>query len=292
VELGELSRLREPDPGETTEVPRIPDPGETVDLPRIEDSEIDWVDPVPDTDRAARRRAREAGRRPRVPREPAPREPASREPEFREPAARAPAPRDPAPRDPAPRDPEPLAPEPAAAEQVAPEQVAPELPAPEPEPRGAWAVRRARLSGTMLLIAAAALAAALFLPWSHQFSATILTRYGHSQALSGVPRAPDAWQVYSIVDSLLLVLALALALTPRIAGRRGRLVVAGFVVVALAFTVHALKTAPTDGALIVNTGTSPATYLPNAPRPGTGEDLALVALGLAIVGVALSFTAD
>jgi hypothetical protein len=288
VELVELSRLRESDPGETTEVPRIPDPGETVDLPAITDAELDWVDPVPDVERAARRRARQAGRRPRTSREAAP---ATREPEPKERAARAPTPMAPAPRASAARAPAAPAPEPLAPAPPGPEPVAPAPPIPA-APRGAWAVGLGRLSKTMLIVAGVALAAALFLPWSHQFSATILTRYGHSQALAGVPRAPDAWQVYSIVDALLLVLALALALTPRIAGRRGRLVVAGFVVVALAFTVHALKRAPTNGALIVNTATSPATYLPNSPKPGTGEDLAAVALGLAILGIALSFTAD
>jgi hypothetical protein len=145
-----------------------------------------------------------------------------------------------------------------------------------------------RVADVLLLAAAATLAISLFLPWSHQFSASLLARYGSSPMLAGVARNPDAWQVYSIVDVLLALLAAALVLGALAGGRTARLVLSGFVLVALAFTVHALNVAPTNGANIVNTSVSPATYLPNSPRPGSGEDVAVVALGLAVAGLALS----
>lgn len=148
-----------------------------------------------------------------------------------------------------------------------------------------------RLADWLLVLGGVALAVSLFLPWSHQFSATLLARYGSSPLLRGVPRSPDAWQVYSIVDALLALLAGALVVTALVGGRTARLVLTGFVLIALAFTVHAVNVAPTNGANIVNTAVSPATYLPNSPRPGGGEDLALVALGIAVAGLALSVPA-
>ena len=140
----------------------------------------------------------------------------------------------------------------------------------------------------MIRLGAVGLAASLFLPWSHQFSPSLLARFGSSPLLRGVPRDPTAWQVYSIVDGLLAGLAAALALAASAGGRTARRVLAGFVVVALAFTVHALSVPPTNGANVVDNAARPASYLSNAPRSGAGEALALVALLLAGAGLGLS----
>ena len=59
---------------------------------------------------------------------------------------------------------------------------------------------------------------------------------------------------------------------------------------ALAFTIHALSVPPTNGATIFDASTG--TYAPNAPASGAGEVVAVVGLGLAMLGLALSFTAD
>ena len=120
----------------------------------------------------------------------------------------------------------------------------------------------------LILLGAVALAVSLFLPWSHQHVAGDST----------------AWQVYSIVDVCLAVLAAALALTALIGGSVRRLVLVIASGVALAFTIHAQATPPTNG-------TTPTATVP-APRPGAGETVAIVGLAVAVAGLALSFTAD
>jgi hypothetical protein len=144
----------------------------------------------------------------------------------------------------------------------------------------------------MMVAAAPALLASLFLTWSHQFSPSLLARYGGSSMLRGVPHDPNAWQVYSIVDGLLVALAAALVVFSRIGTRVARVVLAGFVLIALAFVVHAVKKPPTDGANIFEPNLSAPAYVPNTPRSGSGEVLALAALGIAIGGIALSLAVE
>jgi hypothetical protein len=129
---------------------------------------------------------------------------------------------------------------------------------------------------------------ALFLPWSHQFSAGVLARYGGSAVLAGVARSPDAWQVYSIIDVLLALLAAALVISAVGGERRARLIVAAFALLAVAFIVHALAVPPTNGANLAEHVGGTVRYLPNAPRPGTGELLALAGIGVALGGIAFS----
>lgn len=121
----------------------------------------------------------------------------------------------------------------------------------------------------LILLGAVALAVSLFLPWSHQHVA------------GGTAADPTAWQVYSIVDGCLAVLAAGLALVAMIGGRVRRLVLVIASGVALAFTIHAHTTPPTNGAV-----------LETHPSPGAGETVAIVGLGVAVAGLALSFTAD
>ena len=139
-----------------------------------------------------------------------------------------------------------------------------------------------------MTVGAILLFGSLFMTWSHQFSPSLLAKYGNSPVLRGVPREPDAWQVYSIVDVLLATLAAAIALTARFGDRRARLVCAALVLVALAFVVHALKVPPTSGANIYDPFAHPPGYVPNAPRSGSGEVLAALSLGLTICGISLS----
>jgi hypothetical protein len=119
----------------------------------------------------------------------------------------------------------------------------------------------------LILLGAIALLVALFLPWS---------RHGRADQ--------TAWQVYSIVDVGLALLAAGLAAVAMIGGRVRRLVLMIASGVALAFAVHAHVTAPTDGADVYATAA--------APRPGAGETVAIVGLAVALAGVVLSFTAD
>lgn len=143
------------------------------------------------------------------------------------------------------------------------------------------------ISDWLMVLAAVVLFVSLFLTWSHQFSPAFWARFGGTAALQGVPRDPTAWQVYSVVDVLLAVLA-GLLFAVALRGWKGARIAALLgLVVALAFTVHALGTPPTNGANLFD----PSLKISNHPTAGAGELVALVGLGLGLVGVALSFTA-
>lgn len=153
--------------------------------------------------------------------------------------------------------------------------------------------RRAELAGDWMVIAGAAvLFGSLFLTWSHQFSRRFLAEWGAAPVLSGVPRNPTAWQVYSIADVLLALLAVSLPAIALTAGRRGRLVLLATAGVALAFTVHALNVAPTNGAAFYQPMLGTPGYVPNMPTAGPGEPLAIVGLGIAMVGLLLTLGAE
>jgi hypothetical protein len=144
----------------------------------------------------------------------------------------------------------------------------------------------------LILLGAVALLVSLCLPWSHQFSRAFLAEWAGSVQLRNVPHSPTAWQVYSAADVLLALLAgslLAVALT---GGRRRKLAVLIASACALAFTLHARSVPPTNGADISQPAVGVPGYVANSPAAAAGETVALAALGVAIVGVALSFTAD
>lgn len=150
--------------------------------------------------------------------------------------------------------------------------------------------KREAIADWLMLLGAPLLFLALFLTWSHQFSRSFLVRYGASAALQGVPHDPTAWQVYSVVDVLLAVLAAGLLIVALRGSRPGRVAVLLGLAIALAFTIHALSVPPTNGADIFQASTG--RYAANSPASGPGETLALVGIVLGLVGVLISFTAD
>jgi hypothetical protein len=128
----------------------------------------------------------------------------------------------------------------------------------------------------------------LFLTWSHQLPRPVLDAVGASPVLRGVPADPTAWQVYSAVDVLLALLAASLVAVAVLgASRRVRVALLVAAGIGLAFAVHARSVPPTNGALIVNPAAAPA-YLHDPATPGTGETVAIIALGLAGAGLGLS----
>ena len=137
----------------------------------------------------------------------------------------------------------------------------------------------------LIVLGAVALLVALFLPWSHQFSPGFEARFAPTGMLRGVPRDPTAWQVYSLADVGFALIVAGLLVAAMIGGRTRRLGVLLAAAVALAFTVHARSAPPTTGTVVH----APVT---NRPRPGAGETVAIAALGVAIAGLVLSFTAD
>ena len=152
--------------------------------------------------------------------------------------------------------------------------------------------KREVISDWLMLLGAPILLGSLFLAWSHQFSPGFVARYAHTPALNGLPRDPTAWQVYSVFDVLLAVLALALLAVALRGARPARVAVLLGLMVAVAFTWHALGRPPTRGADLFDPSLSPPGYTPNHPTAGAGEVVALVGLGLGIGGVLVSFTAD
>lgn len=151
---------------------------------------------------------------------------------------------------------------------------------------------RETISDWLMAIAGPLLAGSLFLTWSHQLSASLRAQYGASAALQGVPADPNAWQVYSAADVLLVLVAAGLIVVALVGGRGRRVVLALGLAVALAFVIHALSVPPTNGVTLFDPTLAPPGYSANAVSSGAGEVLALVALVLGSVGVALGFTVD
>jgi hypothetical protein len=136
---------------------------------------------------------------------------------------------------------------------------------------------REAIADWLMLLGAAALLVSLFLAWSHQSPPDLV-------ALRGVPRDPTAWQVYSVADVLLALVTATLVFVAFLGTRIARLVAIVPVGIAMAFVVRASSVPPTNGVALA--------LLTNHPRGGTGETVALVGLGVALAGLALSFTAD
>jgi hypothetical protein len=144
----------------------------------------------------------------------------------------------------------------------------------------------------LIVLGAVGLLASLFLTWSHQFSRPFLAEFGTSELLQGVPHDPTGWQVFSAADVMLALLAGGLVLVALVGDRLWRLVALVAAGVGLAFTLHALSEPPTNGANIFNPALSVPTYFPNSATAGVGETVALAALGVAIVGLLVSFAAE
>jgi hypothetical protein len=150
--------------------------------------------------------------------------------------------------------------------------------------------KREAISDWLMMLAGPILLGSLFLTWSHQFSRSFLARYASSAALAGVPHDPNAWQLYSVVDVLLGLVAAALIAVSLRGTRNARVALALGLAVAVAFTIHALSVPPTNGADLFDAAADH--YAADLPTAGPGVTVALVALVLGSVGVLMSFTAD
>ncbi len=141
-----------------------------------------------------------------------------------------------------------------------------------------------------MVAAGALLLISLFLVWSHQLSAVVVVRHAGTGTFDGIPRDPDAWQVYTSADVLLALLSVGLVVAALRGGRTIRMVLTGAVAIALAFVVHALGTPPTNGASVFDPATQ--SYVTTGAHAGVGVTVALVALAIAAAALLLSFTAD
>jgi hypothetical protein len=136
--------------------------------------------------------------------------------------------------------------------------------------------------------AAVLLLISLFLVWSHQLSAAVVARYAGTGAFDGIPRNPDAWQVYTTADVLLALLSVGLVVVALRGGQTLRMAL--IAAIALAFVVHALGTPPTNGASVFDPATR--SYVATGAHAGIGVTVALVALAIAAAALLLSLTAD
>ncbi len=151
---------------------------------------------------------------------------------------------------------------------------------------------RETISDWLMAISGPLLLGSLFLTWSHQLSTGVRARYGATAALAGVPADPTAWQVYSGADVLLAAVAGGLMAVSLWGGRARRIALSLALAVAVVFVVHALSVPPTNGVQLFDPTLTPPGYSANPVGSGTGEVLALVALGLGSLGVGLAFTVD
>jgi hypothetical protein len=140
----------------------------------------------------------------------------------------------------------------------------------------------------MLVVGALALFASLFLTWSHQFPPSL----NGVVVLQGVPSDPTAWQVYSAADVVLAVVAASLFAVAMYGTRVIRALAFGMSFATLVFVLHALASPPTNGIGGLTTANVAPDYALPPAGAGIGETVALIALALAIVGLATSFTAD
>ena len=154
------------------------------------------------------------------------------------------------------------------------------------------ALRGQTAADWLMLVGAVGLFVSLFLTWSHQLSPRLLAVLAASPVLRGVPADPTAWQVYSVADVLLGVLALSLAVLALRGRSRGpRVAALAAVALALAFAAHATSVAPTDGLLVIDPNNPPA-YLAHHATPGPGETVAIISLGLAAAALLISLGLD
>ncbi len=142
-----------------------------------------------------------------------------------------------------------------------------------------WRGRWIAAAGALLL------AGSLWLTWSHERTPALVRRFGAGPVLAGVPAAADAWQVYAASSFVLLALAGAIAAAGWRGGRTTRLTVGLLALLAVAFVAHALASPPTAG-LALATGSPVPRYLPDLATSGAGEPIALLALALALAGLA------
>jgi hypothetical protein len=154
-------------------------------------------------------------------------------------------------------------------------------------------VSKARLESAadwLMVLGAAALLVSLFATWSHQFSAAFFTRWNGTGLLGRVPRDATAWQLYSVADILLALIAGGLVAMALAGAPKARIVMLLAVAVGVAFTLHALRQPPTNGVTVFDSRL--AGYVPSSPTAGFGETLALAGLGGGLAGLLLSFAAD
>jgi hypothetical protein len=152
--------------------------------------------------------------------------------------------------------------------------------------------RRELFADWLIVFGGLGLLISLFLSWSHQFSTPFLAQFGTAPQLQGIPHDPTAWQVYSVADVILAVLAIGLIGVALLGGRGMRMVALVAGAIGLAFVLHALSAPPTNGANVFDPSLSVPSYFPNSPDAGPGETVAIAGLGVALIGLALSFTAE
>jgi hypothetical protein len=151
-----------------------------------------------------------------------------------------------------------------------------------------WDRARELTADWLMVVGGAVLLASMFLTWSHQFPASLLSVSGLNVALRGVPRNPTAWQVYSVADVFLALLAAGLVAVALLGRRGARAAVLVAAAIGLGFALHALAAPPTNGLDVVNPAAPGRGYIRGTyAGAGPGETLAVVGLALGVLGAGL-----
>lgn len=154
-----------------------------------------------------------------------------------------------------------------------------------------WDRARELAADWLLLLGGLTLLVSLFLPWSHQFPASLQSLPGLNVALRGVPRNPDAWEVYVVADVLLALLAAGMIAVALVGRRSARVTVGVAALIGLAFAIHAMNVPPTNGLDVVNPAAPARGYIGRMyASSGVGETVAVVALALGLLGVMLGLS--
>jgi hypothetical protein len=151
---------------------------------------------------------------------------------------------------------------------------------------------RSVIADWLVLFSALVLLLSLFLTWS-SLSPAYVALADRLRTLQTIPRDPTAWQVYSVADILLALLAAVLLGVALKASKRARICTLVATVLALAFVIHAEGSPPTSGAPTdFRPGVGGPSYVAPSPSPGGGETAARSALLAAIGGITLSLTTE
>ncbi len=149
---------------------------------------------------------------------------------------------------------------------------------------------RETIADWLMLIGAVAVVVSLFLTWSHQLPLAFRRAWAGPE-LAGVAANPTAWQVYSLADVCLALVAAGLVLVAFLGTRRARVIALVPLIVALVFVRHAAVRPPTNGLDLQSPRPGAAAVADHATS-GFGETLATIGLGAGLAGLVVSFTAD
>lgn len=147
---------------------------------------------------------------------------------------------------------------------------------------------RVRVAAALIAAGAAALFVSLFLTWSSTGLGNYLVVFGAVHRLAAALPHRDAWHTYSVADILLAALAAGLFVAAVFRHRVFRIVIAVFALAGLAFCIQSVA----DPPKVAGVGRLGLGFmLAFVSSAGAGQTVAIVALAIALLGLALTVRA-